>query len=470
MKPEILNYLQKIDGGDWSTKEMKQELYNLVSKGLKQFDGQELLSVQLGVFAGATLFPLAHAHKDIKNGKAIGIDAWHTAPCLEGRNHDDVNKFWRNMDFNRVFNSFTDIMEMDEWSYYVEYKRGRFDEVVNEFADDSITLLHQDGAHNKEQIIKELELWSPKLKVGGYWIISAANWGEAVDGYLQLPKFGFELVKDYEGWEIWRKKGELDNVRGKEYNIQLIENQVVFEADSLIEQTCKESDYNRKHGGMNLSGLNIQPIMIYIPDTESWVEKFKEAKQHFESIGIKPIYIPAIYGQGFGVAPTSHEYNLDNPNGHHNIGVAYTSLNLTMYMVYNIMANLDATHFMFLEGDTRCNPDFLKVLESELTNVPKDFDFLFIGSCCASDKKKRLVGGNVYECIHNHNRPIHPCQMPLGGNCYIVAKKALPKFIETQRDLYAPTDLNIGMHTLPFLKTYIIYPRIVEQKNNPLPQ
>lgn len=208
MKPKTLNYLQKIDGGDWSTKEKKQKLYDLVIDYHRQFRETPLLSVELGSFAGACLFPLGNAHKDIDKGIAIGVDAWESAPCLEGKNHADVNKFWSEMDFNRIFNSFLQRKDMDDWSGFVDYKRGRMDEVYKEFEDESITLLHQDGAHNTEQIIKELELWSPKVKTGGYWVISAANWGEAIDGYFKLPSFGFELVQDFDGWEVWRKNGQ----------------------------------------------------------------------------------------------------------------------------------------------------------------------------------------------------------------------------------------------------------------------
>ena len=57
----------------------------------------------------------------------------------------------------------------------------------------------------------------------------------------------------------------------------------------------------------------------------------------------------------------------------------------------------------------------------------------------------------------------------MGGNAYIVAKKALPKIIETQRDAYANCDLNLGLHTFMHLKVYIIRPRMCEQFNNKLP-
>lgn len=221
---------------------------------------------------------------------------------------------------------------------------------------------------------------------------------------------------------------------------------------------------------MNISGFDVQPIMIYIPDTEKWMDRYERGRKHFELVGIRDIIkVPAIYGEGFGIQGT-HEYNLDNPNGHHNIGVANTSLFLTMYMVYNIENNLPNSHFMFLEDDSRFGYDFMQKLEEQMQYVPKDFDWLFIGHCCAKGRKYKHIGGNVYECLYDKTKGAFPSQYPMGGNCYIVAKKALPKIIETQRDAYANVDISLALHTFMHLKVYIIKPRLAEQENNNLPQ
>lgn len=217
------------------------------------------------------------------------------------------------------------------------------------------------------------------------------------------------------------------------------------------------------------AGLDVQPIMIYVPDTDKWAKRFKDGKEHFESVGIKNIItVPAIYGEGFGIDGT-HEYNLDNPSGHHKIGVANTALFLTMYMIYNIENNLPNSHFFFLEDDSRFEPDFMYELGEQLKYVPSDFDWLFIGHCCAEGKDYKHVGGNVYEVIYHPENGNYPIQYPMGGNAYIVAKKALPKIIATQRDAYVNVDISLALHSFMHLKVYVILPRICEQNNNPLP-
>lgn len=219
---------------------------------------------------------------------------------------------------------------------------------------------------------------------------------------------------------------------------------------------------------MNISGYEIQPIMLYLPDTEKWRNRYEEGKKHFEEQGIENIIIVyGIYGDGFGIQGT-HLYEYDNPGGKHQIGVANTALCLSMYIVYNVENNLPNSHFLFLEDDTRFNEGWKEIVEQALKEIPPDFDFLFIGSCCAEGKEKVKVGTNLY---HFPNTQKKYAEYPLCGNAYIVAKKPIPKILETQRDAYVNADINLAVNTFPYLKVYAILPRVCEQNNNEnLPQ
>jgi len=214
---------------------------------------------------------------------------------------------------------------------------------------------------------------------------------------------------------------------------------------------------------MNIAGYDIQPIMIHLPDTEKWQKRYADGKAHFESEGIENIIsIAGIYGEGFGIQGT-HLYEYDNPGGGHQIGVANTALYLTMQIVYNVMNVLPNSHFMFLEDDSRFKEGWKEIVKNALEDIPKDFDFLFVGSCCAGDKRKEQVGRNLYK--FNYNPDIYN-NFGLCGNCYIVAKKAMPIFLKTQRDAYVNVDINLAVNTFPFLKVFIILPRPVEQFEN----
>lgn len=224
---------------------------------------------------------------------------------------------------------------------------------------------------------------------------------------------------------------------------------------------------------MNLGGLDVQPILLYLPDTPEWMARWENAKVKFEKAGLYGIiHVPGIYGEGFGIEGT-HLYEHDNPGGGHKIGTGNTAGFLSMYMIYNIMNNLPNKYFLFLEDDTVFNEDWIAKVERATQQIPESFDFLFLGSCCTEGKGAQRVGDNLYHFPHREGSYAN---YPLCGNAYIVAKKALNHIIATQRDAYANADINLAVNSFPKLNVYAILPRIAEQFHlhtgaiNPLPQ
>lgn len=216
---------------------------------------------------------------------------------------------------------------------------------------------------------------------------------------------------------------------------------------------------------MNINNYQIKPLLLNLPDTEYWVERRKLMDEHLSSIGITDVYhVAGIHGEKFGIIGT-HPYELDNPNGGHMIGIKYTASFLSQYVMYSVANAMDYTHYLFLEDDTRFNHDWKDKLTKALEDVPYDFDFLFVGSCCAIDKRPIPVkaGSSVFRFARTKG---FPPKYPLGGNCFIVAKKALPHIISTQRDAYAPADINLALHSFPEMDVYAILPRICEQVGN----
>lgn len=219
---------------------------------------------------------------------------------------------------------------------------------------------------------------------------------------------------------------------------------------------------------MKIGKYEIQPVLLYLPDEPEFVKAWEDCKQHLSEKGIDDcISFPGIYGKGFGIVGT-HTYELDNPNGGHMIGQKYTAGFLSQYVFYNIANVLPNTHVMFMEPDNRFNDNWREELEKALEIIDPEFDFLFCGSCCAIDKNPIPVkaGGNLFKYPKTSG---YPARYPLGGNCYIVAKKAIPHILATQRDAYAPADINLALHSFPQMDVYAILPRISEQFNNPLP-
>ena len=52
---------------------------------------------------------------------------------------------------------------------------------------------------------------------------------------------------------------------------------------------------------MNIANYDIQPIMLYLPDTEKWRQRAVDGEKHFNEAGIENVIkIPGIYGEGVG--------------------------------------------------------------------------------------------------------------------------------------------------------------------------
>lgn len=198
LNPRTIAYLLSLNG--WCPEDKMQRLYKLV------MDTKPDVIVELGVWAGRSLFPMALALKEIGKGKAYGYDAWSNKVATEGTNNPADDEWWAKVDMEYILNCFKNsitFLWLEEW---ILWEQSKTDEAVTGFIDNGIDIIHQDSAHNVETITLELELWVPKLKSGGYLIVDDTDWEKAKPGYAKLPDHGLELVEDYVKWQIWKKQ------------------------------------------------------------------------------------------------------------------------------------------------------------------------------------------------------------------------------------------------------------------------
>lgn len=478
----------------WCTPEKQQELHNLVLKTYNEFEGIEIKSVELGVFGGKSLFPIALAHKELNAGKALGIDTWDNEAPLEGTNSPENNHWWANLDIAGIETTCRKNLIALELQKHCLLKKARTtDEAFTKIADDSVTLIHQDSAHNREVIIKELLFWAPKLKVGGYWVADDTDWVEAQEGYSTLSLFGFELVEDYGKWAVYQKKTSpivsrelVDDFLGKK--------KITIKIESATENysiTIPESSLEVSFEQPTSNQTAIQPILLYLPDTQEWLDRWEAGKQHFEEAGLttstlfsKLIHVPGVHAAKFGIIGT-HVYMRDaysrlrhSYNGKELPARMPSELkeqfknidgkiggNLSHYILYNVMNVLPNKYFMVLEDDCRLSEGWQDKLQQALKDVPADFDFLFVGSCCATDKDPIHVKNDIYHFPHREDKPDF---YPQSGHCYIVAKKAIPILLATQRDTADPVDVQLIYEAFPHLNVYAILPRLAEQGKDTL--
>jgi hypothetical protein len=205
----------------------------------------------------------------------------------------------------------------------------------------------------------------------------------------------------------------------------------------------------------------IRPFVMVVPE---YPEKTAFIQSHLKSVGIEAENFNGFCAvnpqtkQPLSGLRTVHPYELDAPGSGWNIGQKPVSLWVSFYMLWSAMNLLPEEHFWQLEWDCKFPASWRGRVECALRDAPPDFDLLFVGSCCCQGAPTTNIKGDVFEVKY-----------PQCGHCIIIAKKALPVMLRTQRKVYAPLDISLKLHTLPLLKCYTVLPRIAEQFDTVIP-
>ena len=192
----------------------------------------------------------------------------------------------------------------------------------------------------------------------------------------------------------------------------------------------------------------MRTFCITLPETP---ERTAKAKAHFASRQLDVQFFNGIHAEKFGLSNV-FTYEVDNPGSGYNIGFKPTGIWLSHYMLWGALNLLQDDHYLILEVDAEFPENWRGRVEKAIADAPNDFDMLYIGSCCCGGQKQTHIAGEVFDvrypqCLH----------------AYVVAKKALPVLLETQRKVYAPIDISLTFHSHPLLKVFTVLPRIVNQ-------
>ncbi len=162
-------------------------------------------SVEIGVFGGRGTISMAMAHAALGHGYVVGIDPWQASASVDGTNDPAHDAWWRAVDYDEVLRSFLRALLRHHVLDYGRVLRERSDTAVRLFADESVMVLHQDGNHSEEVSTREVDLWTPKIARGGYWVADDADWATTQPALRRLAASRFDLVDDRGSWRIYRK-------------------------------------------------------------------------------------------------------------------------------------------------------------------------------------------------------------------------------------------------------------------------
>lgn len=167
-KKGILKEHQKIEG--WCKQEKAEKLMDFIH------DVKPKLCIEIGVYAGSSVFPIAKALKYEKKGVLFAIDPWNRDESLKYEKDPANILCWGNVDYDKVYKNFCSMLKENDIDSCCKVMRTTSEKALTQFSDGTVDFIHIDGNHNEEACIKDVKMSLQKLKKGGYLLFDDADW------------------------------------------------------------------------------------------------------------------------------------------------------------------------------------------------------------------------------------------------------------------------------------------------------
>jgi predicted O-methyltransferase YrrM len=137
------------------------------------------VAVEIGVYRGRSLFPLATALRDV-GGRVIGIDPWMAEEAVQFDDHaggtDEAREWARGTDWNAIFNSVRRNAAAFRVEAQVQLLRMTSEQAAEQIEPGSVDLVHVDGNHDAAAVERDVGLYLPKVRPGGFIALDDASW------------------------------------------------------------------------------------------------------------------------------------------------------------------------------------------------------------------------------------------------------------------------------------------------------
>lgn len=151
----------------WTFEEKSRYMFDIV------LELKPSIVVEVGVWRGLSVASFCAASL-VQECKVFAVDPWSKSAMSENGYNKCLTEEQDQLDL--VYNQFVrdfKVLELDKNLTTIRKTswEGSFD-----FADNSIDIFHLDGAHTEWDSTRDLIAWTPKIKVGGLFIMDDANW------------------------------------------------------------------------------------------------------------------------------------------------------------------------------------------------------------------------------------------------------------------------------------------------------
>lgn len=191
LKSRVSEIVPSIDG--FCSKEKAESFIDLV------LEVEPAICVEIGVYQGASLFPVAAALKFIGKGVVIGIDSWDVDEAIKGL-HPVRDKleytWWKGVDFNQVFDSYSSMISRYGLKDFCLTIRATSQTAA--MCCEKIDILHIDGNLSEAIMTQDVVQYFPRVRPGGYiWIGDAGK--QRREKPIEFLRRECDLIKSIDG-------------------------------------------------------------------------------------------------------------------------------------------------------------------------------------------------------------------------------------------------------------------------------
>lgn len=201
IKLKAFEYMDQLEG--WCAYEQASILIDLILKNKPE------TVVEIGVFGGKSLIPMAYALKVNEKGKIYGIDPWEGSASIQGVMDESNKYFWTIVNYQEIMSGLIYKVKQFGLENQIDLIR-KTSEATPPIYD--IDLLHIDGNHSEEASYLDVTKWVPLVKSGGIIVFDDMTWYEnntyttaKAVAWLNANCIKFGEFLDVCQWGIWIK-------------------------------------------------------------------------------------------------------------------------------------------------------------------------------------------------------------------------------------------------------------------------
>ncbi len=201
VKQQVFEYMTELHG--WCSPEKAGFLIDLIAKIKPQ------VIVEIGVWGGKSLIPMARALKENKQGIIFGIDPWASDESVQWIMEEANRNFWNNANHEWVYQHLIQKIAKFDLQNQVQLIRSTSEGAA---PIQGIDILHVDGNHSDPTSYLDVTKWVPLMNSGGWIIFDDMRWFE--NGMYTTARAGewldancYKLAEftDVCTWGVWIK-------------------------------------------------------------------------------------------------------------------------------------------------------------------------------------------------------------------------------------------------------------------------